>query len=167
MMSLSINNIRTRGFTLIELMVVLVIISILTAVIVEEMSGTMHDALLRSASRQLIAEFALASSRAISLNRTHEFRIDRKTGNFHLEIRHHNEFVPVKSLTDSEGSIDSRIHFQILGDGPEDAIAFHSDGTADERAVELRDPEGFGLTLHINPITSRIDVRELEHKEEQ
>jgi prepilin-type N-terminal cleavage/methylation domain-containing protein len=161
------NKRRARAFTLIELMVVLVIISILTAVIVEEMGGTFHDALLRSASRQLISEFGLASSRAISLNRTHQVRFDRSDGRYVLEMRRHGEFVPVKSLSDSEGSIDSRIHFQILGDGPEDAIAFHSDGTADERAVELRDPEGFGLTLHINPVTSRVDVRELEHKEEQ
>ena len=40
------------AFTLIELMVVIVIIGIMTAMMIPEMKGTFQDALLRSTSRE-------------------------------------------------------------------------------------------------------------------
>src|SRR5690242_12073923 len=51
------------AFTLLEIMVVLVLIGILTALILPEMRGTYEDALLRSTSRQLVNAFNLAYSR--------------------------------------------------------------------------------------------------------
>ena len=44
------------------------------------------------------------------------------------------------------------------------AISFYSDGTADDREVVLRDQEGFGLALQINPITARVKIVELPRK---
>ena len=64
-----------RGFTLIELMVVVVLIGILTAMIIPEMKGTYGDALLRSTSRDLVNVFNLAYSRAVTLNQTHRVRL--------------------------------------------------------------------------------------------
>src|SRR5512141_2261447 len=61
----------SNGFTLIEMMVVIILIGILTAAIIPEMRGTYQDALLRATSRELINEFGLASSRAISRNQVH------------------------------------------------------------------------------------------------
>ena len=55
-----------RAFTLIEMMVVVLLISVLTALIIPEMKGTFEDALLRTTSRQLLDAFALASSRAVT-----------------------------------------------------------------------------------------------------
>jgi prepilin-type N-terminal cleavage/methylation domain-containing protein len=42
-----------RAFTLIELMVVIVLIGIMTAMIIPEMKGTFEEALLRSTAREL------------------------------------------------------------------------------------------------------------------
>jgi prepilin-type N-terminal cleavage/methylation domain-containing protein len=155
---------RARGFTLIELMVVLVLISIMSAVIVGEMGGTFHEALLRSTGRRLISVFSLASSRAISLDRTHQVRFDRATGHYAVETRRHGDFVPVEAVGGTEGTIDSHIVLRLRGEGLKDAIAFYPDGTADEREIELRDPEGFGLALRINPVTSRVQLIELERQ---
>jgi type II secretion system protein H len=58
---------HSSGFTLVELMVVLVLISIFTGLIVGEMRGTYEDALLRSSARKLVSAFNLASSRAVTL----------------------------------------------------------------------------------------------------
>jgi prepilin-type N-terminal cleavage/methylation domain-containing protein len=152
------------GFTLIELMVVLVLISIMSAVIVGEMGGTFHDALLRSTGRQLTSVFSLASSRAISQDRMHQVRFDRETGRYAVETRRHGEFVPVEALGGSHGTIDSHIALRLRGEGMTDAISFYPDGTADEREIELRDPEGFGLALRINPVTSRVQLIQLERQ---
>jgi prepilin-type N-terminal cleavage/methylation domain-containing protein len=155
---------RAAGFTLIELMVVLALISIMSAVIVGEMGGTFHDALLRSTGRQLISVFSLASSRAISLERMHQVRFDRGTGRYAVETRRRGEFVPVEAVGGSQGAIDSHIVMRLHGEGLNDAISFYPDGTADGREIELRDPEGFGLALRINPITSRVQLIELERR---
>ena len=73
------------GFTLIELMVVIVLIGIMTAMIISEMKGTYEDALLRSTARKLVDVYSLANSHAISLNQLHRVRLDRKNGRYFIE----------------------------------------------------------------------------------
>jgi len=116
-LTLSRGEART-AFTLIELMVVVVLIGVLSAVIIPEMKGTFEDALLRSTSRELVNAFSLASSRAISLNQLHRVRLDPRTGRYVVEKRIHespdgDEFEPVKDISGSEGDLDSRITIQI------------------------------------------------------
>ena len=65
---------RAEGFTLVELMVVIVIIGIMSAMIIPEMTGSYQDALLRATSRRLIDVCGLASSRAITLHQPQRVR---------------------------------------------------------------------------------------------
>jgi prepilin-type N-terminal cleavage/methylation domain-containing protein len=155
---------RPPAFTLIELMVVLALISIMSAVIVGEMGGTFHDALLRSTGRRLMSVFSLASSRAIADNRMHQVRFDKATGRYAVETRRHGGFLPIEGVGGSQGAIDSHIVVRLHGEGSRNAISFYPDGTADEREVELRDPEGFGLVLRVNPVTSRVQLIELQRQ---
>ena len=176
------------GFTLIELMVVIVLISIMTAMILPEMKGTYEDALLRSEARKLADVFSLANSRAITANQLHRVRIDRTTGRFSIQSTGSEAgAVPgasrVSNIRGGEGTIDSRISIEIrkvadaadsgdartrsspLAAEPRDAgagvaISFYPDGTADEQELELRDRQGFRLALHINPVTARVRVVE-------
>jgi len=76
-----------RAFTLIELMVVVVLIGIMTALIVPEMKGTYEEALLRSSSRELVNVLSLASSRAVSINQLHRVRLDSHSGRYLVERR--------------------------------------------------------------------------------
>jgi len=180
------------AFTLIELMVVILLIGILTAVILPEMRGSFQDALLRSTSRQLINVFDVASSHAISVNRACRVRLDHRTGRYAIEMvtRHHEaegRVMPANDVPGGEGQLDTRISVELRQTAPvavgdtnqapatvsqpegqpelaESAITFYPDGTADAGEILLRDQDGFRLVLRINPITSRVRVIELAHR---
>jgi prepilin-type N-terminal cleavage/methylation domain-containing protein len=176
------------AFTLIELMVVLALIAMLSALIIPEMKGTFEDALLRSTSRDLVNTFSIAASRAVSLNQLHRVRLDPKTGRYIIEKRireteHGEEFAPI-NVSESEGRLDTRISIQMrkMEEAPADSsknaapapgsedgelvdsISFNPDGTADRAVLVLCDRQGFRLALMINPITSRVKILQLERK---
>jgi len=184
----SVRAVQRRGFTLIELMVVMVLIGIVTAMIIPEMKGTYEDALLRSTSRELVNVFNLAYSRAVTLNQTHRVRLQEVSGRYITEARTSgrrgvDEFLPLRDLPGSQGELDTRISVAIhhpetspepVGDATssaasgelparagEGAIAFYPDGTADGAEVELRDRQGFRLALRINSVTARVHIVEL------
>lgn len=178
------------GFTLIELMVVIIIISIMSAMIVAEMHGTFQDALLRSTSRELASAFSAASSRAVATSRPLRVRLDQVNHRYYLErsTRGGTDFFPEKDVPGGQGKIDARITVDVRepeaepadetgaaaqdsgnrGDvpnpGQEDGITFYPDGTADARRVELADRDGFRMSLRINPITARVQILAMEHK---
>ncbi len=178
-----------NAFTLVELMVVVALIAIMTALIVPEMKGTFEDELLRSTGRELINVFNLACSRAVSFNQSHRVRLNWKTGRYFVErpiLEDGREvFVPLRDVPGSDGKLDTRIAILTrqsaesgLAESPsseapeapatvegatatDEVITFYPDGTADEDAIVLRDRDGFRLALRINPITARVRVIEL------
>src|ERR1017187_7933047 len=107
----------SHAFTLIELMTVIVIIGIMTAMIIPEMKGTFEDALLRSTSRDLVNVFELSSSRAISLNQLHRVRLDTTTGHYLVERQAPDgapeKFIPLKDVSGCTGELDKRIAVEI------------------------------------------------------
>jgi type II secretion system protein H len=184
---------RLVGFTLIELMVVITIIGIMTALMIPEMKGSFQDALLRSTSRELINAFDLAYSRAVSLNQTRRVLLDEKTGRYLIEkqvLQNGEEsFVPADDVPGDKGQLDSRIAVEFRpaeqmssddntpaespasanenvssGSSEGVAIAFYPDGTADAGEILLRDREGFRLLLQINPVTSRVHIVEMDRE---
>jgi len=179
---------HSGAFTLIELMVVVTIIGILTALIIPEMKGSYQDALLRSTSRDLIDVFDLAYSRAVSLNQVRRVQLNEKTGRFLVEKQvldgGQEKFIPVDE-TGGAGEVNSKITLafqrpdEALDAGADQAampdasgatpdlgasITFYPDGTADPGVIELTDLDGFRLALKINPITARVQVEELARK---
>jgi type II secretion system protein H len=180
---------RLSAFTLMELMVVLVLIGIMTAMILPEMKGTFEDALLRSSARKLVDVFSLTSSQAVSRNQLHRVRLDPGTGRYLVERRRfekgQEDFVPLPDLPGSDGEVDSRISIEILkpGETPSEApreagaaglegersaqgttFAFYPDGTADAGGILLRDRQGFQLALRLNPTTAHVSIIEVERQ---
>jgi prepilin-type N-terminal cleavage/methylation domain-containing protein len=178
---------QRNAFTLIELMVVIVIIGVLTAMIIPEMKGSFQDALLRSTSRELVDVFNLAYSRSISLNQIRRVRLDEKTGRYLVEKRMmengQENFVPVNDTPNDKGELDSRITIEFRSPAEKTADAnaqvetvassddssadkmivnFYPDGTATAGEILLRDRQGFKLILRINPITARVHIIEPE-----
>jgi prepilin-type N-terminal cleavage/methylation domain-containing protein len=180
-----------HGFTLVEMLVVVVIVSIMSVAIVAEMHGTFQDALLRATSRALAGACNVASSRAISVNRPYRVRIDRFEHRYVLESssRGGSLFSPAKDIPGGSGTLDAHITIHILEPGMnipddagteppdnsgnagnfssvplEEAVTFYPDGTADDRMMELVDRDGFRLGLRVNPITSRVQIKKIERQ---
>jgi len=165
-----VRTVRQAGFTLIELMVVLILIGIFSGLMLSQMRGTYEDALLRSTSRKIISAANLASSKAVTLNQTHSLWLDTASGR--LRIQTDREDPPIE-----EENLDSRIRIDLrdtIAEANEEAdeprveqkqkaferIDFFPDGTATGREIALRDRMGVELLLRINPVTGRIRILE-------
>jgi type II secretion system protein H len=171
-----------RGFTLVELMVVLIIIGITTSVMVAEMHGTFEETLLRGVGRKVMDACDVASNRAIATHRTHLLKIDSRGGRFMIESRGAtSEDQQGIDLAGAAGELDTRITLVIREPEQEfdeglpaeedrerrakaDVISFFADGTCDAREFLLRDREGVELVLRLNPITSRVRIMEAARK---
>ncbi len=187
-----------RAFTLVELLVVIVLITVLSAVLVPEMRGTFEEALLRSSARQLIGASGVAYSRAVADGRAHRLHFDPATGRYRVERRADHATGPDRTdraanedVPGGRGVIDPRIAVQLrhpAGDGDDgggrapapadgpaegtakeavvggDGVDFFPDGTAQAAEFILRDRAGFRLALRVNPVTARLQVRELTER---
>jgi type II secretion system protein H len=162
-----------RAFTLVELMVVMTVIAIVTAVMVLEMGGSYEDALLRSNARKLIDVCDAASNRAIAAHQAQTLKIDVASGKFVVQAKVTGEADERAEVI--EGELDKRVALIIRqaerGEEAEDveegeavksdAIVFYPDGSADAREFLLRDRAGVELLLRMNAATSRVRVIEM------
>jgi len=125
MRSALIRRSKPSGFTLIELMVVIVLIAIMSTMIIPEMQGTYDDAILRSSSRSLVNLLNMTSTRSVTANQIFRVRFDLTTGQYCVEkcVRERAteyEFAPLTGDSDYEGKIDSRLTLSALK--PEEII---------------------------------------------
>ncbi len=161
---------RIPGFTLIELIVVLALIAILTAVILPEMRGSLEESVLRSTARSVVAACNAANSRAVASGLPHQLVIDPSAHRYRIEptpnkarSRPSNDPAP----TPETNPLDPRIvvEVQLLEPPPANTsphtVEFHPDGTVDAAEFLLRDRSGFAISIRLNPITARPAIREL------
>lgn len=161
---------RFPGFTLIELIVVLALIAILTAVILPEMRGSLEESVLRSTARSLVAACNSANSRAIASGLPHQLVIDSSNHRYTIE-RAPDSSRPrpanSPSSTPESAAIDPRIVVDLhhleppTANSSQPTIEFHPDGTVDAAEFRLRDRSGFAISIRLNPITARPVIREL------
>ena|SRR5437660_4964631 len=155
-----------RAFTLVEIMVVVVLIGIMTAMIIPEMRGTYENALLRSTSRELVNVFHLAYSRAVSVNQVHRVQLNSRTGDYFVEQRlreteEGGDFARLKDVAGSEGKLDGRITIEIRKPGEDSAPGLEQvPSLAAEPAPPVRGTPGPGEGIVFYP-DGTADEREI------
>lgn len=183
----SIDRPNRAGFTLVELMIVMVIIAVMTALMLPEMKGSYEEAMLKSNARKLSAAFSTAYSKAISTHQMHRVRLDINQAKLFVEARTGETempYLPLKEFDRKEGQLHPNVSLQFHepkqgfnGDPsavietvtapqnntqPDNVFVFQPDGTCEGKDIEMRDRSGFGLMIHLNPITSRVTFENLE-----
>ncbi len=126
---------QSHGFTLIELMVVIVILGIMAGMILPEMMGTFSDSKIRAAARKIIYTSGLAQSQAVSSRTPHRLNLDDANHQFAvtrkmMDPQRGEIWVPVTEFSGMTGS------------------------WADEVSVTLRDPapdQESGVEQNTNP----------------
>jgi type II secretion system protein H len=166
------------GFTLTELIVVVMLIGMFAAIMLSEMSGAYEDAVLHATARDLMAALSLASSRAVALNEAHLVRLDPEKNLIVIAAKEKRRDAEGERPFVEERRFDARIRMEVrdLAEPAETAaergeleplqplerngITFHPDGTSERREIVLRDRTGVEMRLRINPVTGRARVLE-------
>jgi general secretion pathway protein H len=133
-----------RAFTLIELIIVMVIISIALAVAAPSLSGWNRSSRLRDASDQFLALTRSARVQAIATSKVHRINVDPQTGRYWLSAQEGLEFVPVSSHFGDEFYVPEGSVIEITDEQsqPLEFIAFYPTGRTTPRHVRLADDRG-------------------------
>lgn len=150
------NIARVRGFTLLEMLVVMLLLGLALAVTPPLFSGAVPGMRLKGAARDLVAGMRQARSLAIFTNTPTPLRLEPAAGRFS---------VPGQSQTHQ---LPGDIAVQVLPavDGEPAAVRevwFYPDGGASgEHIVLTRDALGYRIEL--DWLTGRAVIRELPHE---
>lgn len=144
-----------RAFTLIELILVLALLVIMTALVVPRMSGFIRGRALDSEARRLFALMHAAQGRAVSEGVPVMLWVDEKAGSYGEEVETSGQDGDPKA---EDLTVDSTLQIAVMNAGTGTpvtfknlpAIRFLPDGTVDEgspQVLKLTDSAGFSRWL--------------------
>ncbi len=138
---------RRGGFSLLELLIVLFLLSLIAALAAPSFSRTLLSARLRASAAEVRATLARARSIAAAEGRVREAVFDLEEGRFGLD----NDAV-LKGLPEPIriGAV------RLAGEearGPEARVRFFPDGTAEEAEVSVDAGDGGEIRVKVDPLT--------------
>ncbi len=149
---------RTRGFTLIELMIVVMLIAVATAVAAPRLADQIAGARVRKAARDFCSLCRLARSRAASEVTEYVLVMDKER---------HVMFVRAKAEKQRHGAslmwrelpFGVRVYDASGGGGENSEFRFRPDGTVkDDAEVGFRDQTGRTIKVKLDAITGKAKV---------
>jgi type II secretion system protein H len=161
----------SRAFTLIELILVLALLVIITAVALPRMSGFIRGRALDSEARRLVALMHTGQSRAVSEGAPMVLWIDEKTGSYGLEAETSGQNGDAKA---EELTVDATLQLSVVSTGTDvpmtfknlPAIKFLPEGTVDETSpptLKLMDSAGFARWLTLGKTRMGYEVNDTEN----
>ena len=140
-----------RGFTLVEMMVVLAILALVLAVVPPLFSNSVSTATLRAAARDVASGLRVARSEAITFNKEVRFRLDLETGSFTI-----GEQETAVSLPPEVVVVMFTATSEIL-DGRAGAIRFFTDGSSTGGGITLT-AEDRKYEILVDWLTGRVSI---------
>ena len=137
---------RTKGFTFVELIVVLAILAGLAALVAPSFSRTVASARLRTAASDVRSTFARTRALAVATARERSAVFDLSRGEFGVD----NEAVRVLPETIRLGAV-------LPGGDPLDRgsvrVRFFPDGGGEEVEISVKAEDGGALRVTVDPLT--------------
>ncbi len=160
-------NPEPKGFTLIELALVIVVLGIMIAIVIPTFSE-ITDANLRRSSRHLTGTIRFLRDESEAKKEVYRLRFDVPNGQYWAEKLTQTsertvEFQRLSSAISTEGSLSGNTAFVDIkaGSHPDDPwILFTPDGWVEKAFIHLRDGNGKDFTLIVKPLTGATELRE-------
>ena len=159
---------QSRAFTLIELILVLALLVIITAIALPRMSGFIRGRALDSEARRLAALMHAGQSRAVSEGAPMMLWVDEKAGSYGLEAETSGQDGDAKA---EDLAVDATLQISVLNTGTGvattfknlPAIKFLPDGTVDENSpqtLKLTDTAGFSRWLAETKLRTGYEIND-------
>lgn len=167
---------HSRGFTFLEVMVVVLVIGVMAALVLPNLGGVTDGARLRSSARNLANLMKVARTEAILGNRTTEVWLDLSKHTYRLDLLEPEGEGRAERLTSSITrnkrrnieqlrNLETRIRFdavsatsqQIIRD-TEVVIRFFRDGSATPTKITLISHRGKKSTMEVLRLTGLVDM---------
>ncbi len=144
---------RRRGFSLLELILVLAIAGLLAAVVIPSLPGALESARLRGTAGELRAVLTLARTLAVSEARSRTVIFDFARGEYGFDADERRWLMPA----------GIRLAAVRLGDDDKEngvvRVRFYPDGSADETEVALSSSGGGRIRVSVDPLTGIVGER--------
>ena len=137
---------RSEGFTLVELIVVLVILAALTALVAPSFTRTVASARLRSAASDVRSTLARGRALAVAAGRERAVAFDLSRGEFGVD----NEAVRSLPETFRLGAVLPGEERRWRGSV---RVRFFPDGGGEEAEISVTAPDGGTLRVTVDPLT--------------
>lgn len=158
---------RSRGFTLIELAVVIVILGVMISLIVPRL-GEIGEANLKRSARHLTGMIRFLREESQAKKIVYRLRFDIQEGRYWPEALMSTsektlEYRPMVSAIGGEGSLSGQTSFRDIraGSHPDEPyILFTPDGWVEHAMIHLRDGNDRDFTLLVKPLTGTAELHE-------
>jgi general secretion pathway protein H len=144
---------RARGFTLIEMLVVLAVAALIVSLVMPRLTGAQERAALRTAAHELAAGLRSTRSRAMTRSHSEVFVLDTRTGAFRAGTRAGVERIP--------GGIGVALTTvaQDQDGGSQGGITFFADGSSTGGGIALTSGKDRNTVL-VDWLTGRVSIAE-------
>jgi len=142
-----------KGFTLMELVVVMVIIAVGAVLVVPNMGAWLPNYRLRSAARDIVSIMRVAQMKAVSNNMEYQVRID--AGSYVLERNSGGWVIEGETKTLPKGITFNGNTFT----NPANNALFRPNSSSNGGTLRLQNTKGTQREIRVLPSTGRITVQ--------
>ncbi len=139
-----------RGFSLLELLLVIAIMGMLAAVVLPSLPGALESARLRGSAGEVRATFTLARTLAVSESRSRAVAFDLGRGEYGIDGDPRKWALPEGIRVAALRPGDAAPEGGVL------RVRFYPDGSADEAEVALSSSGGGRLRISVDPLTGIV-----------